>query len=132
LETETVVYLTYAEALLLHILLMRQEGETRYGVFERPLVEFALARPRQAAAYANADLIAQAATLCYGLIKNHPWMGGNKRTATVLVEYFLYRNGIELLASEKDGIKMALAVEADEWKVEEIEMWLRENMSKLD
>lgn len=131
METDAVVYLTYAEALLLHILLMRQQGETRYGIFERALVESALARPRQAAAYGQADLIAQAATLCFGLIKNHPWLGGNKRTATVLVGYFLYRNGVELIASERELIKMSLSVESDKWKVEEIEKWLRKNIAKL-
>jgi prophage maintenance system killer protein len=56
-------YLTYEEAVTLHILLMRRAAEERFGVFSRPLVESALARPRQAAAYENADLIRQAATL---------------------------------------------------------------------
>ncbi len=57
---------------------MRRLLEVRYGVFEPSLIESALARPQQAAAYANADLPAQAATLCFGLIKNHPWVGGNR------------------------------------------------------
>jgi prophage maintenance system killer protein len=72
-------YFSYAEAVAEHIELMRGLNETRYGVFERPLIESALARPQQAAAYENADLFAQAATLCFGLIKNHPWNGGNKK-----------------------------------------------------
>lgn len=67
------------------MLLMRYYGEVRYGVADRTLVESALARPQQAAAYENADLIRQAATWCFGLIKNHPWIGGNKRTATVIM-----------------------------------------------
>jgi prophage maintenance system killer protein len=70
--TGTVRYLTYAEAVTLHIMLMRRLGETRFGAFDRQLVESALARPRHAAAYEGADLIRQAATLCLGLIKNHP------------------------------------------------------------
>ena len=125
METEPVVYPTYAEAVWLHIRLMRYWGETRYGVFSRDLVESALTRPQQAAAYENASLLRQAATLCYGLIKNHPWVGGNKRTATMLVEYFLFRNGLELIASASDLIEMVLAVEADKWNVEEIDAWLR-------
>ena len=72
-----------------HLDLMRDWNENRCGVDHRSLVESALARPRQAAAYENADIIRQAATLCFGLIKNHLWLGGNKRTATHITEAFL-------------------------------------------
>jgi hypothetical protein len=54
LATEKITYLSYADAALIHIALMRSWGETRYGVFERGLVESALARPQQAAAYEGA------------------------------------------------------------------------------
>jgi prophage maintenance system killer protein len=50
---------------------MKLVGETRFGVDHRSLIESALARPQQAAAYENANLIRQAATLYFGLIKNH-------------------------------------------------------------
>jgi len=78
LATDEVKYLSYAEAVLLHILLMREWRETRYGVFDRALLESTLVRPRQSATYERADLIRQAAALFLGLIKNHPWVGGNK------------------------------------------------------
>ena len=90
---EETTYIEYEEAVFVHIVLMKAVGETRYGIDSRDLVQSALARPRQAAIYENADLIRQAATLCFGLIKNHPWQGGNKRTATVLTNEFLKRNG---------------------------------------
>jgi death-on-curing protein len=91
---------------------MRLSGEERYGVFDRALVESALSRPRQAAAYEGANLFRQAATLCFGLIKNHPWAGGNKRTATAITDEFLYRNGFELTAQSAGVVEMVLAVEA--------------------
>ena len=72
MATEATKYVTLAEAVFLHIRLMRLLGERRYGVFDRALVESALARPQQAAAFENADLIRQAATLYFGLIKDHP------------------------------------------------------------
>jgi prophage maintenance system killer protein len=59
-------YLSYADALVLHILLMRRHGETRAGAFDPNLVQSALARPRHAAVYENADLIRQAATCVSG------------------------------------------------------------------
>src|SRR6266404_7751641 len=110
-------YLSYAEAVTLHIMLMRRLGETHFGVLDRPLIESALARPRHAAAIENADLIHQAATLCFGLIKNHPWIGGNKRTATILVDRFLHLNGIEVKADSDQIIAMVTAVESDLWSI---------------
>src|SRR5207245_8355152 len=95
-------------------------GETYFGVFDRTLVESALARPRHAATFEGADLIRQAATLCFGLIKNHPWLGGNKRTATILVDRFLHLNGMELRTTVNETVEMALAVEADRWDIDAI------------
>lgn len=128
MATETAIYLGFDDALWLHLELMREWHETRYGVDQRSLVESALARPRHAAVYENADLIRQAATLCFGLVKNHPWLGGNKRTATQLTEAFLELNGYRLNYAVKDLIEMVLNVEADTWKVDEIENWLRERV----
>lgn len=126
METEGPRYVTLAEAIFLHIRLMRLLGERRYGVFDRALVESALARPQQAATFENADLIRQAATLCFGLIKNHPWAGGNKRTATAVTDEFLFRNGYEVRATPAETVEMVLAVEGDLWGVGKIERWLRE------
>jgi death-on-curing protein len=132
LATEAVYYITYPEAVLIHMELMRLESEVRYGVFARELIESALARPRQAAAYEGADVLRQAATLCYGLIKNHPWVGGNKRTATALVSIFLKRNGFKLTSVAKDNVEMSLAVESDQWKVDEVESWLRQHTAVIN
>jgi death-on-curing protein len=123
--TKGIKYLSYAEVALLHIELMRLSGEMRYGVFQRNLVESALARPQQAAAYEGADLIHQAATLCLGLIKNHPWVGDNKRTATAIMARFLLLNGARIVASADDTVELVFAIESDRWGVDEIETWLR-------
>ena len=126
MATEEANYVTFAESVFLHIRLMRLLGERRYGLFDRALVESALARPRQAATFENADLIRQAATLCFGLIKNHPWVGGNKRTATAVTDEFLFRNGYEVAATPAETVEMVLAVEGGRWGVDEVESWLRE------
>ena len=117
---DEVRYLTYADAALIHILLMRKAGETRFGAFDRSLVESALARPQHAALYEQADLIRQAALLCHSLIKNHPWIGGNKRTATAIVRSFLRRNRRKWVASVDEVVDLVLAVEADQWDVDKI------------
>lgn len=131
MATENVLYVEYAEAVALHFEIMFSFGESRIGVAEPNLIESALARPKHAATYENADIIRQAATLLFGLIKNHPWHGGNKRTATGLTDSFLYRNGFELKAELEEVITLSLKIESDAWKVEEIEIWLRERVNDL-
>ena len=131
MATENTRYISYPEAVAIHCLAMGRFGEIRYGVAEQSLIESALARPRQAAIYENADLIRQAATLCYGLIKNHPWYGGNKRTATLIMREFLRLNGVRFIDRTPETVAMVLAVESDQWKVDEIEAWLREHTADL-
>jgi prophage maintenance system killer protein len=69
LAIENVLYIEYAEAVALHFEIMFNFGESRIGVAEPNLIESALARPKHAAAYEDADVIRQAATLLFGLIK---------------------------------------------------------------
>jgi death on curing protein len=129
LATEPTRYLTYTEAVTEHIELMRGLGEFRFGVFDRTLLQSALARPRQSAAYERADLPAQAATLCFGLIRNHPFAGGNKRTATHLTDRFLKLNGLEIVAAPSQVVEMVLAVESDRMNVARLTDWMRQHIS---
>ncbi|MGI8641513.1 MAG: type II toxin-antitoxin system death-on-curing family toxin [Pyrinomonadaceae bacterium] len=131
MTVENVFYIDYIEAVDLHFALMKLWGETRFGVDSRDLIESALARPKHTAIYENAGIVRQAASLVFGLIKNHPWTGGNKRTASFLMEEFLFRNAFELIATSKDLYEMSLAVESDAWKVDEIENWLRERVRNI-
>jgi len=124
LATEPAKYLTYPEAVVHHIELMRALGETRFGIFDRALVESALARPKHAARYDGADLPAQAATLCYGLIRNHPWIGGNKRTATHLTDHFLRVNQQEIVATAAEVVQMVLGVESGEVDLTTLTQWM--------
>ena len=113
MATEEIIYLEFDDALWLHFDLMKQWNEVRYGVDQRNLIDSALARPKHAATYENADMIRQAATLCFGLIKNHLRLGGNKRTATHKTETFLELNGYSLDYEISEMIEMVLAVESD-------------------
>jgi death on curing protein len=74
------------------------------GIRDAGLLESALARPRNLMAYGNPDLPALAATLGFGIARNHPFLDGNKRTAFVAVEAFLLLNGLTLTASDADCI----------------------------
>lgn len=131
MATNEIRYLTYEEAVLIHIRLMNALGEIRFGVDFRDLLDSALARPKNVAIYDNADVIRQAASLCFGLVKNHPWRGGNKRTATTLMRRFLEQNGFQKNWTIAEQIEMVLAVEADRWKIDEIESWLRNHTTNI-
>jgi death-on-curing protein len=132
LATEPIKYLSFVESIVEHIELMRTLGELRYGVFNRPLLQSALARPQHAATYENADLPHQAATLCLGLIKNHPFTGGNKRTATHLTDRFLQLNGFEIVSTTSEVVGMVMAIESGFWNVENVTRWMREHTQPLD
>jgi len=128
LATEEIRYLTYAEAVIHHIVLMRLLGETRFGIFDRALLESALARPKHAASLDNADLPSQAASLCYGLIKNHPWVGGNKRTATHLTDHFLQINGRELFGTTSEVLAMVQSIESGDMDLAKLTRWMKEHV----
>jgi death-on-curing protein len=131
LAIEELRYIEYPEAVALHFEIMFAFGESRIGIAEPNLIESALARPRHAAVYEDADIVRQAATLVFGLIKNHPWHGGNKRTATALTDSFLHRNGYDLKITLSEAVELSLNVESDAWKVDEIENWLRDKVEKI-
>ena len=126
-----IFYIEYDQALWLHFELMWYWKESHIGVDRRELIESALARPKQSAVYENGDIVRQAASLCFGLIKNHPWRGGNKRTATYIMRTFLYINGFDLAYDVNDMVTMVLAVESDAWKVSEVDDWLRERVRRI-
>jgi death on curing protein len=128
---EQVFYIEYVEAVEIHFELSIYYGEERIGVFDKTLIQSALARPQHSAIYENAGIFRQAATLLFGLIKNHPWNGGNKRTATALTDSFLYRNGFDLVSTTDENIELVLAIESNDWKIDEIENWLRSKAKKV-
>jgi death on curing protein len=131
LATDEITYLTYEDVIFLHFDQMRLAGETRFGVEDRNLILSALARPRHAATYESADLVRQAATLYFGFIRNHPWTGGNKRTASAIVDAFLMLNGLEIDAQIHEILDLVLGIQSDRYGVDEIETWLRRRVVKL-
>ncbi len=125
MATDEIIYVSFDEAVRIHFGLMRRLGETRYGIDSRDLIESALARPRHSSVYEDADITRQGATLLFGLVKNHPWTGGNKRTATTILRRFLEINGYQRNWNVADQIELVLKIESGEWRVNEIEKWLR-------
>src|SRR5690242_3235245 len=90
----TVEQVLRLHAVIVHIPMALAPGHVR----DIGLLESALARPRNEAAYENASLVRQAASLLWGIIKNHPFLDGNKRTAYVATQTLLRDHGLSILA----------------------------------
>ena len=69
-------------------------------------LESALARPKHAAGYADADIAEQAATLLWGIAENQPFVDGNKRIALVVTLTFLELNGCTVDLSEDERVDL--------------------------
>lgn len=119
-------YVPIPTVLVIHSELVREFGG-KPGLRDRGLLESALARPRNLKGYEGADLYRLAAAYAYGIIKNHPFIDGNKRVGLVTAYTFLRINGIELNASEEEAVIVIEGVAAGTLAEKELEEWLREN-----
>ncbi|MBI4579292.1 MAG: type II toxin-antitoxin system death-on-curing family toxin [Planctomycetes bacterium] len=103
--------------------------EAYYGVSNEGLLRSALARSQHAARYENADGLKQAAYLFHGLLMDHGFVQGNKRTAYLALEWFLHVNGPgSLQTADENIIAMCFAAENEKWTVEQVAQWLRERV----
>jgi death-on-curing protein len=83
------------------------------GVRDRGLLESALALPRQHRAYAdNRDNAEMAALYTAGVVRNHPFVDGNKRTGFLIGVLFLELNGFDFNASEEDATQAVTSLAA--------------------
>jgi len=102
------------------------------GIRDQGLLASALARPKNLLAYADADpdLAELAAAYAFGLVRNHPYLDGNKRTAYVVCRTFLKLNGKDLLGAQEE--KYAAFLRLAEGLLSEAELadWIREHLDK--
>jgi death-on-curing protein len=83
------------------------------GLRDQGLLESALARPHQHHAYANtSDVVEMAALYTAGIVRNHPFVDGNKRTGFVIGVLFLELHGFDFTASEADATQAVMALAA--------------------
>lgn len=99
------------------------------GLRDAGLLESALHRLRNALCYAAAApwLARLAAAYAFGLVENHPFVDGNKRTGLVVSFTFLKLNGQRITASEEDAYQKFLALASGALSEEELAEWLAEN-----
>jgi len=100
------------------------------GVRDQALLVSALARPQNLHACGEADVAKLAAAYAFGIVRNHPFVDGNKRTAFVTAVLFLELNGLHFTATEVSAVLQTLALAASEIDEEEFAEWLRENAER--
>ncbi len=118
------VWIARSVILAIHDMQLAEHGGGA-GIRDVNLLESALARPVNLAAYGAPDAPALAAAYGYGISRNHAFIDGNKRTGFVAVELFLRLNGYELMAEDGDCVLTMLAVAAGEVTEDEFASWLR-------
>jgi len=126
-----VKHLTVKDVLLLHNLVIDESGGS-HGLRDLGLLESAVARPQ--ASFGGEDLYTtifiKAGALVHSLLRNHPFVYGNKRTSMFSTMTFLELNGYKFMARQKEVVDFALKVENEKLSVEEISKWLRGHVKK--
>ena len=97
------------------------------GIRDEGLLDSALARPINQYNYETADIYNLAAAYAGGIVQNHPFVDGNKRTAFMVAYVFLRRNGIRLTADEASATVMTVALAASEIDERAYAQWIQEN-----
>lgn len=121
-------YLSVKDILLLHGMAIDASGGS-HGLRDLGLLESAVARPQSS--FAGEDLylnlFLKAGALIHGLLRNHPFIDGNKRTSMYSAMTFLELNGYKFKATQKEVVKFTLKVENKNLSVEQISKWLKKH-----
>ncbi|MCK9389710.1 MAG: type II toxin-antitoxin system death-on-curing family toxin [Sulfuritalea sp.] len=98
------------------------------GMRDEGLLDSALARAQNLAAYGEPDVAALAAAYGSGISQNHPFVDGNKRAAFLSVGLFLALNGYRLAATQAEATGAMFALAAGELDEAEFAVWLRAHL----
>ena len=99
------------ECLAIHEMMLAQHGGLA-GVRDEGLLESALSKPQNLFAYGSPTLAEMAASYAAGIILNHPFVDGNKRTGFMVAAVFLEVNGRVLTAAEESVVEKTVSLAA--------------------
>lgn len=130
---EEPTWLTKAMLEFMHADQIRAHGG-QHGLRDPGLLESALARPRNAWAYQadEIDLPALAAEYAFGLVKNHPFLDGNKRIGFVAANVFLLLNGFEIEADEPEAVDAVTRTADGRLDKDGLAAWIRTSIRPFD
>jgi len=118
-------WLSASAARAIHGELLAEHGGPTGGDDDR--LESTLVRPKNAAAYEDANLAELAASYGFGFAKNHCFVDGNKRMALAAMSVFLLLNGKRLSASETEAVAVIMDLATDEMTEIQLAKWIRKN-----
>lgn len=121
-----IVWLTIEQTIAFHDELLARHGGSG-GIRDKGLLESALARPQHLFHYEEPSLMHLAAAYGFGIIKNHPFIDGNKRTGATAIAAFLYLNDIIFEADEVAIVSFIEGVAAGNISEEELGQWIEKN-----
>ena len=121
---EEPVWVSEEDCLSFHDKLLARFGGAS-GVRDRGLLASALARPLHLFAYEKPTMCDMAAAYAHGIVKNHPFVDGNKRSGLLAATLFLEANGIRFSATEEDAVVQTLALAAGAITAEDFAAWLK-------
>jgi death on curing protein len=115
----------------IHTDLIEQYGGS-HGVNDERLLESALARPQNTWGYVpESTIVTLAASLAFGLTKNHGYRDGNKRTAFVATAVFLRLNGYRLVVPESEAVSAMVYLATDTWSEDRFGQWLGDHLESI-
>lgn len=128
----TVKYLSPQQVVLIHDRMLKRFGGSA-GLRDVGLLESAVGRPQ--ASFDRNDLYVtifdKAAALLQSLLKNHPFVDGNKRTALTSAGIFLKINGYQLINAHKEEVEFAIRVDNEHLSLEHIASWLKKHTKEI-
>lgn len=122
-------WITREECLAIHEMMLAQHGGLA-GVRDEGLLGSALSKPQNLFAYAKPTHAQMATSYAAGVILNHPFLDGNKRTGFMVAAVFLQVNGFELTATEESVVENTVALAAGRMKEKDYAAWLKDNSRK--
>lgn len=115
--------------LAFHDRLLSEHGGVA-GVRDEGLLDSALGKPQNLLAYGKPSALDLAASYAFGLVKNHPFIDGNKRIGFATAGLFLELNGNEFRATEVEVVLRTLALAAGEVSESAYAEWLKANSKR--
>ncbi|MGO9021248.1 MAG: type II toxin-antitoxin system death-on-curing family toxin [Syntrophobacteraceae bacterium] len=119
-------WLIEAVVIAIHGELIAEHGGSE-GIRDGGLLSSALARPQHEAAYGGPSGFDLAAAYAFGIIRNHPFLDGDKRTGFLAAYVFLQLNGWELSAPEVEAVAAVLALAKGRMEEADFSAWLKDH-----
>ena len=129
--TSDPVWLPREVILATHEILLNRFGGLA-GIRDEGLLDSAIGRPLQLLAYGDPSLFDLAAAYSFGIVRNHPFLDGNKRIGFMSAYIFLSANGQELNAPEEEAVTQTLALAAGVLEESDFAKWLERSCKKND